>query len=77
MQSSKKDDIIILGKVEMVASRLEGRDAYGVNTIKSDPTERKKNVSISDALQLMLAFGTFILTFIGLVVELIKLINKK
>lgn len=61
----------------MVTSGLKGRGAYGVITINSDSTERKKNVSISDALQLMLAFGTFILTFIGLVVELIKLINKK
>ena len=38
----KKDDIIILGKVEMVASGLEGRDAYGVKSINSDPAERKK-----------------------------------
>lgn len=41
MQSSKKDDIIILGKVEMVASRLEGRDAYGVKPINSDPTRKE------------------------------------
>ncbi|MEY8662383.1 putative holin-like toxin [Ligilactobacillus faecis] len=34
-------------------------------------------MSVSDALQLMLAFGTFVLALIGLVVELIKLINKK
>lgn len=61
----------------MVASGLKGRDAYGVKTMNSDPKERKKNVSVSDALQLMLAFGTFVLTLIGLVVELIKVINKK
>ncbi|WP_338086052.1 putative holin-like toxin [Ligilactobacillus acidipiscis] len=31
-------------------------------------------VSVSDALQLMLAFGTFIVALIALVVELIKMV---
>lgn len=73
----KKDDIIILGKVEMVASRLEGRDAYGVNTIKSDPAERKKKRVYFRYVTTNASVWNFILTFIGLVVELIKLINKK
>nr|WP_188351386.1 putative holin-like toxin [Leuconostoc pseudomesenteroides] len=34
-------------------------------------------VSVSDTLQLMLGFGTFVLMLIGLVVELIKNNNKK
>ncbi|MFT8544517.1 MAG: putative holin-like toxin [Leuconostoc falkenbergense] len=34
-------------------------------------------VSVSDTLQLMLGFGTFVLMLIGLVVELIKNSNKK
>ncbi|WP_146983699.1 MULTISPECIES: putative holin-like toxin [Lactobacillaceae] len=34
-------------------------------------------VSVSDALQLMLAFGTFIVALIALVVELIKISKKK
>nr|WP_306465735.1 putative holin-like toxin [Leuconostoc mesenteroides] len=34
-------------------------------------------VSVSDALQLMLGFGTFVLVLIGLVVELIKSQQKK
>ncbi|WP_413981329.1 putative holin-like toxin [Leuconostoc mesenteroides] len=34
-------------------------------------------MSVSDTLQLMLGFGTFVLMVIGLVVELIKNSNKK
>ncbi|MFC0087431.1 putative holin-like toxin [Weissella thailandensis] len=34
-------------------------------------------MSISDALQLMLMFGTFIVSLITLVVELIKISKKK
>ncbi|WP_373867679.1 putative holin-like toxin [Leuconostoc pseudomesenteroides] len=34
-------------------------------------------MSVSDTLQLMLGFGTFVLMLIGLVVELIKNNNKK
>ncbi|WP_017866937.1 putative holin-like toxin [Ligilactobacillus pobuzihii] len=34
-------------------------------------------MSVSDALQLMLAFGTFIVALIALVVELIKISKKK
>ncbi|EJE97630.1 hypothetical protein LMA_09475 [Liquorilactobacillus mali KCTC 3596 = DSM 20444] len=34
-------------------------------------------MSVSDALQLMLAFGTFIVALIALVVELIKNQKKK
>lgn len=70
--------IISVGKVEMMASGLKGSGVYGVKTITTHILkERRKNVSVSDALQLMLAFGTFVLALIGLVVELIKLINKK
>lgn len=46
MQSSKKDDIIILGKVEMVTSGLEGRDAYGVKTINSDSNRKEANTCL-------------------------------
>ncbi|MGQ2284467.1 MULTISPECIES: putative holin-like toxin [Leuconostoc] len=34
-------------------------------------------MSVSDTLQLMIGFGTFVLMLIGLVVELIKNSNKK
>ncbi|MBD5069595.1 putative holin-like toxin [Ligilactobacillus apodemi] len=34
-------------------------------------------MSVTDALQLMLAFGSFVVMLIALVVELIKAINKK
>ncbi|WP_337960098.1 putative holin-like toxin [Leuconostoc mesenteroides] len=34
-------------------------------------------MSVSDAVQLMLGFGTFVLMLLGLVVELIKKSNKK
>ncbi|WP_434063050.1 putative holin-like toxin [Eupransor demetentiae] len=34
-------------------------------------------MSVADAIQLMLAFGTFVLTLLALVVELIKNSNKK
>nr|WP_284249298.1 putative holin-like toxin [Tetragenococcus halophilus] len=34
-------------------------------------------MSVSDALQLVLGFGTFIVALIALVVELIKISNKK
>ncbi|WP_188351406.1 putative holin-like toxin [Leuconostoc pseudomesenteroides] len=34
-------------------------------------------VSVSDTLQLMVGFGTFVVMLIGLVVELIKNSNKK
>ncbi|WP_025087374.1 putative holin-like toxin [Ligilactobacillus apodemi] len=34
-------------------------------------------MSVADALQLMLAFGSFVVMLIALVVELIKAINKK
>nr|WP_279036241.1 putative holin-like toxin [Lactobacillus intestinalis] len=39
--------------------------------------ERRNHVSVSDTLQLMLAFGTFVVALIALVIELIKTINKK
>ncbi|MBX9006072.1 putative holin-like toxin [Enterococcus faecalis] len=39
--------------------------------------ERRNYVSVSDTLQLMLAFGTFVVALIALVIELIKTINKK
>ncbi|MDN6022667.1 MAG: putative holin-like toxin [Lactobacillus sp.] len=41
------------------------------------PNERSSLVSISDALQLMLGFGTFVVVLIALVVELIKNQQKK
>lgn len=70
--------IISVGKVEMVASGLKGSGClWCKNYNNSHPKGKEKNVSVSDALQLMLAFGTFVLALIGLVVELIKLINKK
>ncbi|WP_420704618.1 putative holin-like toxin [Leuconostoc mesenteroides] len=34
-------------------------------------------MSVSDAVQLMLGFGTFVLMLLGLVVELIKNSDKK
>ncbi|ABJ62193.1 putative holin-like toxin [Leuconostoc suionicum] len=34
-------------------------------------------MSVSDTLQLMIGFGTFVLMLVGLVVELIKNSNKK
>ncbi|MGO3522609.1 MULTISPECIES: putative holin-like toxin [Leuconostoc] len=34
-------------------------------------------MSVSDTLQLMVGFGTFVVMLIGLVVELIKNSNKK
>ncbi|QXC54853.1 putative holin-like toxin [Leuconostoc mesenteroides] len=34
-------------------------------------------MSVSDAVQLMLGFGTFVLMLLGLAVELIKNSNKK
>ncbi|OQJ68640.1 holin [Leuconostoc pseudomesenteroides] len=34
-------------------------------------------MSVSDTLQLMIGFGTFVLMLVGLVVELIKSSNKK
>ncbi|ADG39585.1 MULTISPECIES: putative holin-like toxin [Leuconostoc] len=34
-------------------------------------------MSVSDTLQLMIGFGTFVLILVGLVVELIKNSNKK
>ncbi|MGL4689950.1 MAG: putative holin-like toxin [Leuconostoc mesenteroides] len=34
-------------------------------------------MSVSDTLQLMIGFGTFVLMLVGLVVELIKISNKK
>lgn len=61
----------------MVVSELKGSGAYGVKTITQILKERSKNVFVSDTLQLMLGFGTFVLTLIGLVVVLIKSINKK
>ncbi|NKY90670.1 putative holin-like toxin [Weissella thailandensis] len=45
--------------------------------LKPDSKERGSWVSISDALQLMLMFGTFIVSLITLVVELIKISKKK
>ncbi|MCP0887355.1 putative holin-like toxin [Ligilactobacillus sp. WILCCON 0076] len=57
---------------------LIGGGAYGVKTLETtNPNERSCLVSIADALQLMLGFGTFTVTLIALVVELIKNQRKK
>ncbi|HEL0016484.1 TPA: putative holin-like toxin [Streptococcus equi subsp. zooepidemicus] len=40
-------------------------------------TERSDLLSIYEALQLMLAFGSFLLTLISLVVAIVILNNKK
>lgn len=59
----------------MVAILSRG-GACGVKTV--NPDSRKGGlVSVSDTLQLMVGFGTFVLMQIGLVVELIKNSNKK
>ena len=65
-------------EVKAVAISSIGGGAYGVNLI-SNPNSRKgvAQVSVSDALQLMLAFGTFIVALIALIVELIKSQQKK
>ncbi|MBI6598747.1 putative holin-like toxin [Lacticaseibacillus casei] len=42
-----------------------------------DTNERRSLVPISDALQLMLGFGTFVVALLALVVELIKNQQKK
>ncbi|NUF99188.1 putative holin-like toxin [Lactobacillus mellis] len=39
--------------------------------------ERRRLVSVKDALQLMLAFGNLIIALVALIVELIKLSKKK
>ena len=54
-----------------------GGGAYGVKTINSHSRKGVAQVSVSDALQLMLMFGTFIVTLLALVVELIKNQQKK
>ncbi|NUF99187.1 putative holin-like toxin [Lactobacillus mellis] len=38
--------------------------------------ERRRLVSVKDALQLMLAFGNLIIALVALIVELIKLSKK-
>ena len=55
-----------------------GGGRYGVNTLSNYYSkERRSLVSVKDALQLMLAFGTFTIELIALVVELIKISKKK
>ena len=55
-----------------------GGGRYGVNTLSNCYSkERRSLVSVKDALQLMLAFGTFTIELIALVVELIKISKKK
>ena len=50
-----------------------GGDRYGVNILSNYYSkERSSLVSVKDALQLMLAFGTFTIELIALVVELIN-----
>lgn len=61
-----------------MAISLIGGGAYGVKTIRSFILkEGVVKVSVSDTLQLMLGFGTFIVALISLVVELIKNQQKK
>ncbi|HEK9098732.1 TPA: putative holin-like toxin [Streptococcus equi subsp. zooepidemicus] len=45
--------------------------------IHQNPTERSDLLSTYEALQLMLAFGCFLLTLISLVVAIVILNNKK
>ena len=55
-----------------------GGGRYGVNILSNYYSkERSSLVSVKDALQLMLAFGTFAIELIALVVELIKISKKK
>ena len=60
-----------------MAISLKGGGAYGVKTINSHSRKGVAQVSVSDALQLMLMFGTFIVALLALVVELIKNQQKK
>ena len=71
--------IAILGyskQVKMVAI-LEGGGAYGFKTVNPDPRKGEASCPVSDALQLMLAFGGFILGILTFVVLLIEKISKK
>ena len=56
---------------------LKGGGAYGVKTVNSHSRKGVAQVSVSDALQLMFMFGTFIVALLTLVVELIKNQQKK
>ncbi|MEY8435419.1 putative holin-like toxin [Streptococcus hyointestinalis] len=40
-------------------------------------TERSSLLSTYEAIQLMLGFGSFLLTLIGLVIVIVKMNNKK
>ena len=55
-----------------------GGGRYGVkNHSHNYSKERRRLVSVKDALQLMLAFGNLIIALVALIVELIKLSKKK
>jgi hypothetical protein len=56
---------------------LEGGGAYGFKTVNPDPRKGEASCPVSDALQLMLAFGGFILGILTFVVLLIEKISKK
>jgi hypothetical protein len=59
-----------------VATSVNGGGAYGVKTVIPHSRKGEAEVSVSDALQLMLGFGTFTVALIALVVELIKSTKK-
>ena len=64
-------------EVKAVTIFFMGGGRYGVNTLSNYYSkERSSLVSVKDALQLMLAFGTFTIELIALVVELIKISKK-
>ena len=57
---------------------LEGDGAYErFLTHANILIERRRLVSVSDALQLMLDFGSFVAVLISLVVELIKFFDQR
>ena len=63
--------------VKTVALLIDGGGAHGESQRPTIPDERSSLVPTSDALQLMLGFGMFVIALIALVVELIKLQQKK
>lgn len=56
-----------------MADPIKGDGAYGVITLVIRNLIRKERpiLSVSDALQLALEFGTFVVTLIGLIVQVI------
>ena len=65
-------------KLKAVATSVDWRWCLWCKSQRTTiPNEKSSLVSISDALQLMLGFGTFVVALIALVVELIKNQQKK